>query len=139
VPPSSPPWSTYLAGQRLAKIFEAGYAPVSVVAAVSSVRVWAYCVTELLMSGGVSMWAMSVDPVEVDQIVSARTAARQIVRNSAHARLHGDTLHGVDVVVSDREVGQGDFQTECQLRGNRVRRFKDFDPLAVPRPTVRLS
>jgi len=24
------------------------------------------------------------------------------------------------------------------LRGNRVRRFKEFDPLPLPRPTVRL-
>jgi len=45
-PPGGQPWTTYLAGQRLAKLIEAGYAPVAVAAAVSSVRVWAYCMTE---------------------------------------------------------------------------------------------
>ncbi len=48
-PPGGKPWTTYLAGQRLAKLIEAGYVPVSIAAAVSSVRVWAYCVTEYLM------------------------------------------------------------------------------------------
>jgi uncharacterized protein YbjQ (UPF0145 family) len=137
---TSPPWTTFLAGQRLAKIFEAGYAPVSIVASVSSVRVWAYCTTEYLMGGaGLSMWANTTDPLEVDQIVNARSAARQLVRKSARAQLHGDSLHGVSVTISNREMGQGDYQTECLLRGNRIRRFKDFDPLPVPRPTVRLS
>jgi hypothetical protein len=85
------------------------------------------------------MWANTTDPLEVDQIVNARSAARQLVRKSARAQLHGDSLHGVSVTISNREMGQGDYQTECLLRGNRIRRFKDFDPLPVPRPTVRLS
>jgi hypothetical protein len=52
-PPHGEPWSTYLAGQRLAKLIEAGFMPISVVAAIASVRVWAYCMTEYLMEGGV--------------------------------------------------------------------------------------
>ena len=28
---------------------------------------------------------------------------------------------------------------DCTLRGNRVRRFKDFDQVVLPRPTVRLA
>jgi uncharacterized protein YbjQ (UPF0145 family) len=35
--PTQSPWSTYLAGQRLAKIFEAGYAPVSIIASLASI------------------------------------------------------------------------------------------------------
>ena len=43
----------------------------------------------------------------------------------------------IDVVT--RELSQGDEVIDCTLRGNRVRRFKDFDPVALPRPTVRLG
>jgi hypothetical protein len=42
------------------------------------------------------------------------------------------------MIVSEDEVGEGDQEIQCLLRGNRVRRFKDFDPVPVPRPTVRL-
>ncbi len=140
--PPSPvtPWTTYLAGQRLTKIFEAGYVPVSIIASVASVRVWASCITEYLLEGlGMSMWAANSGPAEVEQMVSARTAAREIVRAHARQQLDGDALHGVDVLVSEREFERGDMEIQCLLRGNRLRRFKDFDPLPVPQPTVRLS
>jgi uncharacterized protein YbjQ (UPF0145 family) len=137
---SSAPWTTYLAGQRLAKIFEAGYVPISVVAAVASVRVWAYCMTEYLMErGGTSLWTADSGPVEIEQIVSARMAAREIVRTHARNQLHGDALNGVDLLILEREFAKGDLEIQCVLRGNRLRRFKDFDPLPVPQPTVRLS
>jgi hypothetical protein len=42
------------------------------------------------------------------------------------------------LTTSRRELGEGDSTVECTLRGNRVRRFKDFDPMPAPRPTVRL-
>jgi uncharacterized protein YbjQ (UPF0145 family) len=138
--PSGGPWTTYLAGQRLAKIIEAGFVPVSIVAAVSSVRVWASCITEYLMeSSGVTMWGQGLDSTEVEQIVSARTAARVLVRNKAHEQLQGDQLHGVELHIREHEFQKGDLEIQPVLRGNRVRRFKDFDPLPVPRLTVRLS
>jgi uncharacterized protein YbjQ (UPF0145 family) len=119
------PWTTYLAGQRLAKLFEAGYAPVSVVAVVSSVRVWAYCMTEYLMgSGGASMWAQNTTPMEIEQVVRAQSAARAIARKSARDQLHGDSLHGADLQVLEREFEQGDVEIQTLLRGNRVRRLK---------------
>ena len=60
VPPADGrPWTTYLAGQRLAKLVEAGYAPVSIVASVASVRVWANCITEYLTEGSNSMYSMA--------------------------------------------------------------------------------
>lgn len=139
-PPTSSPWTTYLSGQRLIKLFEAGYAPVAIVAVVASVRVWAYCITEYLMGGtGVSLWGATNDPVEIEQIVSARTHARNSVRARARAQLHGDALHAVTLVVNEREFQSGDLEVQSQLRGNRIRRFKDFEPLPVPQPTVRLS
>jgi hypothetical protein len=138
--PSNGPWTTYLAGQRLAKIIEAGFTPVNLVASVASVRVFASCITEYLMEGGgMSMWAQNNDSMEVQQIVSARMAARAIVRNYVRAQLHGDQLHGVELDIREHEHGKGDMEIQPMLRGNRIRRFKDFDPLAVPRLTVRLS
>ena len=137
---STVPWTTYLAGQRLAKSIEAGYAPVSIVAAVSSVRVWASCLTEYFMEGaGLMMYGQSNDSVELEQIVSARTAARELVRQYARTQLQGDQLHGVELIIREHEYGHGDLEIQPVLRGNRVRRFKDFTALPVPRLTVSLS
>jgi uncharacterized protein YbjQ (UPF0145 family) len=138
--PTAAPWTTYLAGARLAKLFEAGFAPVSIIATVSSVRVWAYCVTELLM-GGVGGFAMNQNfaPQEIQQIVRAQSAARSLARKSVRDQLHGDSLHGADLSVMEREFEKGDLEVQTLLRGNRVRRFKAFEALPVPQATVRLS
>jgi len=139
-PSAFEPWTTFLAGQRLAKAFEAGYVPISVVAAVSSVRVWADCMTEYLVRGQAGpRWIVSSEPQEIEQMVAARMAARDIVRTSARTQLDGDELHGVALEVSEREIMEYDWEIRCRLRGNRLRRFKAFDPLPVPRPTMRLS
>jgi uncharacterized protein YbjQ (UPF0145 family) len=133
------PWSTYLAGQRLSKVFEAGFVPISVVASIASIRVWAYCMTEYLMSGGSMMWANSAGPQEIDQVVTAKSQARFIARSDARAQLGSDSLRGAYLQLGEREYEKGDLEIQAVLRGNRVRRFKDFDPLAVPQATVRLS
>jgi hypothetical protein len=137
--PTSAPWSTYLAGQRLAKIFEAGYIPVSIVATVASVRVWSYCMTEYLMEGTGGIWGNASAGVEIEQVVSAHTAVRDLVRAQARVQLHGDALHGARLDVVAREHGHGDLEIQSRLSGNRVRRYRDCDPLALPRATVRLS
>ncbi|MDH2904628.1 MAG: hypothetical protein PXZ08_11880 [Actinomycetota bacterium] len=137
--PSESPWSTFLAGQRLAKVFEAGYAPVSIVTAVASVRVWAYCVTEYLMEGTGGVWSTSPAAAEIVQIVDAQSTVREAVRARVRSSLHGDSLHGAHLEVSTREFAKGDLELQSRLSGNRVRRFKDFDPVALPRATVRLS
>jgi hypothetical protein len=132
------PWTTYLAGQRLGKLIEAGYAPVSVAAAISSVRVWANCITEYLTEGSTTNWGQ-VAGAEIEQTAKAHMAVRRIARERVRAALGGDSLHGASLATTERELGQGDAELQCILRGNQVRRFKDFDPLAAPRPTVRLS
>ena len=106
----------------------------SVAAAVSSVRVWAYCITEYQLGGSTSVWGGQTAVSEVTQVASARTAARQIAREHVRSQLGGDALHGARMIVSEDEVGEGDQEFQCLLRGNRVRRFKDFDPVPVPRP-----
>ncbi len=138
--PPGTPWTTYLAGQRLAKLVESGYMPVSVVASLASVRVWAYCVTEILMEGTLSAWGGGYIPVsEVEQLSRAHLAARSLAREHVRSRLGADTLQGALIVANTQSLSQGDEVIECTLRGTRVRRFKDFDPLPAARPTVRLT
>jgi uncharacterized protein YbjQ (UPF0145 family) len=139
-PKGGEPWSTYLAGQRLAKLIEAGFMPVSVVAAMASIRIWAYCMTEYLMEGRAYNWSQGGVLVrEVDQVTNGQVAVRELAREHVRRQLGGDVLHGASVVSHEREISAGDQVLECTLRGNRVRRFKDFDPMAPPQPTVRLT
>ncbi len=91
-PPSDGrPWTTYLAGQRLAKLVEAGYAPVSIAASVASVRVWANCVTANLSEGSNSMYSVAQPGSEIDQTVKAHSVVRHLARRAgagpARARL----------------------------------------------------
>ncbi|MGO8872723.1 MAG: hypothetical protein ACLQPH_15220 [Acidimicrobiales bacterium] len=132
------PWTTYLAGQRLAKLIEAGYAPVSIAAAMASVRVWAYCVTGYLTEGTATTWGYQLAGAEIEQTSKAHMAVRRIARERVRAQLGGDSLHGASMTSSERELGEGDAEFLCVLRGNRVRRFKGFDPMPAPQPTVRL-
>jgi hypothetical protein len=137
-PAGGVPWTTYLAGQRLTKSIEAGFMPVAVVASMASVRVWAYCITEYQMEGGRG-WGNTNQAAEVEQVIRAHMAVRQLARKHVRQKLVGDALHGVQIDVEKRELAQGDEVIDCTIRGNRVRRFKDFDVVPSPRPTVRLS
>lgn len=138
--PPSGPFTTFLAGQRLVKVFEAGFVPVAIVCAMASVRMWAYCMTEYLLEGvGMSMMQSVTSPVEIEQVVRARTAARSIARARARAEVHSDALHAVEATLYESEHGRGDLEIQCWLRGNRIRRFRDSGPLPVPQPTVRLT
>jgi uncharacterized protein YbjQ (UPF0145 family) len=137
-PAGGVPWTTYLAGQRLTKSIEAGFMPVAVVATMASVRVWAYCMTEYLMEGSRG-WGGPTSPYEVEQVSKAHMAVRQLARKQVRQQLAGDTLHGARIEVVKRELAQGDEVIDCTLKGNRMRRFKDFDVIPAPRPTVRLT
>jgi hypothetical protein len=136
--PAGAPWTTYLAGQRLAKSIEAGFAPVSIAASVSSVRVWAYCITEYLTEGSNANWGYRMPTSEIEQTAHAHMAVRRIARERVRDQLGSDSLHGASMMTTEHELGQGDSELQCILRGNRVRRFEEFDPLPPPQPTVRL-
>ncbi len=138
-PPGGRPWTTYLAGQRLAKLVEAGWAPVSIAAALSSVRVWASCITAYLTEGTGMGWGSQLAGVEIDQVAKAQMAVRRLAREHVRGQLGSDSLHGAVLQSTGRELGEGDAELQCILRGNRVRRFKEFDPMSPPRPTVRLT
>ena len=137
-PADGRPWSTYLAGQRLAKLVEAGYAPVAIAATVASVGVWANCITQYLTDGRTSMYGGMQPGGEIIQTVKAQNMARRIATDRIRTQLGPDSLHGASLSTSQRDLGEGDASIECILRGNRVRRFKEFDPMPTPRPTVRL-
>jgi uncharacterized protein YbjQ (UPF0145 family) len=144
-PRPSTPFSTYLSGQRLTKLIEAGFAPVSVVATLSAVRMLGYCITHYQLAGSnVGSWygpgAGGVSGVgPVDQVNRAEAAARRVARERVRTQLGGDVLHGATLTRSEREIGEGDLSIQCTLKGSRVRRFKDFDPLPDALPVVRLT
>jgi len=66
-------------------------------------------------------------------------AARHLARERVRHQLGHDTLHGASLEQFDHEVGEGDLAIQCMIKGPRVRKFKDFDPLPVPDAVVRLS
>lgn len=139
------PFTTYLSGQRLAKLFEAGFAPVSVVAAFSSVQMIGSCITHYQLAGTqAGTWygpgaggTAGVAPIA--QVNRAHAAVRRLVRERIRAQLGSDMLQGASLEESEREIGEGDFVVESLLKGNRVRRFKDVDPLPGPIPVVPLT
>jgi hypothetical protein len=139
-PPTGTPWSTYLSGQRFSKLIEAGWMPVSVIATLASVYIYESCVTEMQLSwGGVqgglsSPWGATLTlDGEVEQLTEARQAALGIARDRVRHQLGRDELHGASVAMSAARSS-----VQCTMRGTRVRRFKPFDPVQLPVPTVRL-
>ncbi|MHB1534606.1 MAG: hypothetical protein ACYC1D_08350 [Acidimicrobiales bacterium] len=137
--PPAMPWSTYLAGQRMGKLIEAGFMPVSVVASSVSVRVWEVCSTEILLNGSYDGYGLVRPGQEIVQLADAQMAARRLARDQIKSSLGSDALHGARMDVAEHEIAAGDREVTCTLRGTRVHRFADAAPLAAPRPTVRLS
>jgi hypothetical protein len=139
--PPPQPFTTFLAGQRLAKLIEAGFVPVSLVAGLSSVQMIGYCLTHYQLSGTMAgQWAGTVTGVHpILQVEKAQRAARHLAREHIRSQLGSDLLHGASLEQFEHEIGEGDLAIQCLIRGNRVRRFKDFDPLPEPEPVVRLT
>ena len=135
--PPSQPFTTFLAGQKLNKLVEAGFAPVSIAQSFVSVGVYGSCITEYQLRGGVT-WGYGMAPTgEIDQVARAGTAARMMARESIRKQLAGDVLHAASLTAREHE-SQGGPQIEVKICGNRVRRFKEFEQLPSPRPVVRL-
>ncbi len=135
--PPDVPFTTFLAGQKLNKLVEAGFAPVSIAQSFVSIGVYESCVTEYQTRGGVT-WNYGLAPTgEIDQLSRAQTAARMFAREVIRKQLSGDVLHAAILTARDHE-SQGGPQFEVSIRGNRVRRFKNYEELPPPRPVVRL-
>ncbi len=134
------PFSTYLSGQRLAKLLEAGFVPVAVVAAMSSVQMFAYCITRYQLAGtSQGPWSGLSGVQPIAQVGRAQRATRRLARQRLRAQLGADVLHGATVTQRDREIGESDLAIECVIRGTRVRRFRDAVSIPEPRPVVRLG
>lgn len=129
-----PPWSTFLAGAKLAKLFEAGLAPVSVVGALCELALRPGCATDMQERGTWDSWRR-VDPAgEVVQLSDAHTEVRRRVREQVRRTLEpGWSLHGADL-----RVGEGHHRVTAVLRGTAVRQVHDAEPLPAPVPVVHL-
>jgi uncharacterized protein YbjQ (UPF0145 family) len=115
VPGATPPprpFTTFLSGQRLAKLIEAGFMPVSVAAALSSVQMIGYCITHYQLagtaagnwSGGMSGGVSGVHSIV--QVGKAQRAARHLAREHVRQQLGGDALHGASMTQFEHEVGE---------------------------------
>ena len=131
-------WSTFLAGQKLAKLLEAGLAPVSVVGAVGAVAILPVCVTELREGGRYDATGIVNPTGEIAQLSDAHMAVRRVARDRIRHQLGYDSLHGATLQTEDSRLGvyNAMFST---LKGTRVRRYADVEPLPTPVPTVRLT
>lgn len=135
----SPIWSTYLAGRRLSKLIESGLMPVSIVSTVSSVRIYAYCMTELALAGNPVGYPNTTGPHDIPQMSAAYMAARRICRKKALAAVAKDALAGARATIGIRHLGSGDEVVTSTLSGTRARRYGDFAPTDLPRPMVDLT
>ncbi|HWE55530.1 MAG TPA: heavy metal-binding domain-containing protein [Acidimicrobiales bacterium] len=135
-PPPPQIWTSYLAGERLAKLVEAGFFPVSVVAGLASIRIWSVCATEIHLEGGYDPYGTVQPTSEIQQISDAEMQARQVARDRIKSGLGADGLHGASFETDWEEVGKGDFVRSCTLRGTRVRSVSDAPALPPPVPTV---
>jgi uncharacterized protein YbjQ (UPF0145 family) len=131
------PFSTFLAGQKLNKLVQAGFAPVSIVWSFASIGVYPSCVTSSQLH--FVLGTSTTTPTgEIDQVSRAHQTARSLAREDARRQVDGGLLHGAHLVAVSREMGDG-LRIDVTLRGNYVRRFRDFEPLLAPRPVVRLD
>jgi hypothetical protein len=139
------PFTTFLAGQKLNKLIEAGFAPVEISVGISAIGVMASCITEFQLNGGGNAglgiagggWG-AVPSGEIEQVVRAHIAARTMVRDQVRKHLSGDILHGAKLTVQTHETQEGP-QIDAMLHGNRVRHFKEFAKMDLPRPVVKLA
>jgi hypothetical protein len=137
VPIPDQPFTTFLAGQKLNKLVESGFTPVSIALTIAEIGVMASCITEYQLRGGMQWGWGAVPNGEIDQVARAHAAARSLARERIRAQLSGDVLHAAAMIVRANESQEGP-QIEVVLRGNRVRRFRLAADIPPPRPVVNL-
>ncbi len=133
------PFATYLSGQHLTKLIEAGYVPVGIAAALSSVQMIGYCMTHYQLAGtsGMAWGGSGVQPIP--QVSRAQAAARRLVREHIRTQIGTDALHGASFEQFDHELGEADLAVQCVMKGTRVRRVGAFSSLPQPELVVPLA
>ena len=99
------------------------------VASLASVRVWAYCMTEYLMEGSIRCTAGPPRVPRSSRSARRHMAVRQLARKHVREQLGRRRAARAPSTTRRARARQGDEVIDCTLRGNRVRRFKDFDPM----------
>jgi uncharacterized protein YbjQ (UPF0145 family) len=125
-------WSTQLAGHKLAKLVEAGFAPQSVLYARATSVLAEGCNMEFFKQG-------RCYPGEtVTPLRDLHHQARQLTLQQASSDAGAAALYGVRMAVHEHESGQYTYVT-CTLLGSAVRKVRHTLPLAHPVATVTLS
>jgi Putative heavy-metal-binding len=125
------PWSTQLAGHKLAKLIEAGFSPASVIYARSTTVMVEGCYMEYYGSGRAGTGNV-IKPI-VDAHQMARSGALNAVKHIAgRASLYDVRLH-VD------EAERHSLYVTCSLLGSLVWRARPTLPIATPVSTVSLG
>ena len=132
VAPGRRPWSTQLAGQKLAKLVEIGFVPSSVAYARCTAMMAEGCNMEYYASGR-SGTGNVVRPLQ-----EAHELARSGAIDAARGLSQGASLYGVTMEVHESERYRSTYVT-CSLRGSLVRRARRTVPTAAPTATVNLG
>jgi hypothetical protein len=128
----SQPWSTQLAGHKLAKLIEIGFVPSSVAFSRCTAVMAEGCNMEYYGSGRCGTGYV-ITPLE-----DAHELARSGAINEAREALANSSLYDVRMDVDESERYRNTYIT-CSLLGSLVRRARSASPVGRPVPTVSLG
>jgi hypothetical protein len=127
------PWTTYLAGQSLVKLLEAGLMPMEIRSSYVNLVAVHTPITRWLGRG------QSVASSEITEYQRFRELGYELVRERIKDSVRGDELHGVTLEQSYREVGAPVASSETWIRGTKVRRFSAGSEVVAPRLTLDIA
>jgi len=130
--PPEEPWTTQVAGHKLAKLVEMGFVPSSVTYARCTAVMSEGCFMEYYGSGRAGT-GYTVTPLQ-----DAHELARTGAVDAALRRAQGASLYGVHMEVHEAE-GQGAVYLTGALLGSLVRKVRPTAPMAAPVATMNLG
>lgn len=126
------PWTTQLAGHKLAKLIEAGLVPVSVIYARCTAVMAEGCYMEFYGSGRCGTG------YEIKPLQDAHELARSGAINAVKKVANRASLYDVKLSVHESERYKSTYIT-CSLLGSLVRQVRTTLPIASPVPTINLG
>jgi hypothetical protein len=130
---STQPWTTYLVGQSLVKLLEAGLMPMEIRSSYVNLVAVHTPITRWLGRG------QSVASSEITEYQRFRELGYELVRERIKDSVGGDELHGVSLEQSYRGAGAPVASSETWIRGTVVRRFSAGSEVIAPRLTLDLA